>query len=306
MSTTSSGSGSLSRYAKLAGQEAQFWGHVRPRADNPQLWDDPFLFEIFIRPQWDVLIGTVKGLGHDILEVGCGEGNLSIELASNGLYVDGLDISEDRVRCAEEKAETMRGSTVGRVPRFEVADLNTKILQPARYDVVVAHDALHHIMQLDRLLDEIRHTLRPGGSLVVYDFVGMKTIRKFVAAFLFALLPTYQPYRMKFRLAKRFFRFMQSEEGKRRSLERASAATADGSPFEEISQTSIVSLIEEKFDVIEKKYFHPFFYYLAPKVRVPKRFHRNMMRYFAFMDKELLRRRIADGAYVYIVARKRS
>ncbi len=297
---------SLPRYAKLAEQEAQFWGSVQPSKDNPQLWDDPLLFGIFFKPQWDALIGTVSQLGRDVLEVGCGEGNLTIELAERGLSVDAMDISEDRIHRARDKSRSLIGKEGANMPHFEVADLNMKDLPPARYDVVVAHDALHHILRLDRLLDEIAEALRPGGSLVVYDYVGMRTIRKFLAAALYALLPTYQPYGRKFGLAKRLGGFLRSEAGKREHLQAKPPAAGNESPFEEISQGSIVKLIEEKFDVIEKREFHPFFFYLAPKIRLPKSLRGKIMRWFAFWDERIVRWRIAGGAYVYIIARKRS
>ena len=306
MNTTSSGTGVLSNYEILAEQEARFWGSVQPSAENPQLWDDPFLFEIFLKPQWDRLIKTVCALGEEVLEVGCGEGNLSIELATKGLHVHGLDISAERICRGVEKSKQLLHSTAWRLPDFEVADLNTKQLQPDRYDVVVAHDALHHILDLEHLLDEIHRALRPGGSFIVYDYVGMSGVRKVLAAFLYAVLPTYQPYRMKLRLAKRLTRFMQSEEGKRHLLARTSDISGNESPFEEISAASIVRLMEKKFDVIDKQYFHPFFYYLAPKVRLPQRFRKGILRSLAIMDEKILQMKLSKGAYVYLVAKKRS
>jgi SAM-dependent methyltransferase len=55
---------------------------------------------------------------------------------------------------------------------YEVADLNTAEFPPETYDAVYAHAVLHHVFQLERLLDQIKRTLKPGGLFVVYEYIG--------------------------------------------------------------------------------------------------------------------------------------
>jgi 2-polyprenyl-3-methyl-5-hydroxy-6-metoxy-1,4-benzoquinol methylase len=289
-------------YEKLAAQEAEFWGKVRPRKENPQLWDDPFLYELFLKPQWDLLVQSVCAAGHDVLELGCGDGYLSLALAGHGLRVEALDISEERIERARERSLKLTVQS-HLPPQFNVADLNRASLPKGQFDVVVAHDSLHHILMLDRLLDEASGALRPGGSLVVFDFVGMGRWRRIIAAILYALLPTWQPYSMKLGLARRLKRFFQTETQKRSSLGQLPGDAE--SPFEEISQGSIVQLIRKKFDVIEYSTIHPFFYYLAPKIRVPLKFRNSVARWMMRMDQRLISMRCDLGAYVFIIARKR-
>ena len=40
------------------------------------------------------------------------------------------------------------------------------------YDAVYVHAALHHVFQLEHLLDQIKQTLKPGGLFVVYEYIG--------------------------------------------------------------------------------------------------------------------------------------
>lgn len=52
---------------------------------------------------------------------------------------------------------------------YEVADLNTAKLPKETYDVVYVHAALHHVFQLEHLLDQIKQTLKPGVIVHVHD-----------------------------------------------------------------------------------------------------------------------------------------
>ena len=36
----------------------------------------------------------------------------------------------------------------------------------------MSHASLHHVFQLEHLLDEIKQTLKPGGLFVVYEYIG--------------------------------------------------------------------------------------------------------------------------------------
>ncbi|MEO8131426.1 MAG: class I SAM-dependent methyltransferase, partial [Bryobacteraceae bacterium] len=64
-----------------------------------------------------------------------------------------------------------RATSQGFPVRFEQMDLNTADLPQAAFDVVFCHASLHHVIELERLADQIHQTLRPGGELVVLDVV---------------------------------------------------------------------------------------------------------------------------------------
>ena len=56
--------------------------------------------------------------------------------------------------------------------RFTATDVRTLDLPPASFDLVILDDALHHIAPLAPFLRKIHSWLRPGGLLVVNEFVG--------------------------------------------------------------------------------------------------------------------------------------
>ena len=290
------------RYQELIAREARHWGEVRPDPANPQLWHDPKLYEIFFGIEYRSFIARIVARGKNVLALGCGEGKLAMELAQRGVNVTAIDVSPERIQRA---SETARASGFGSQITFLVDDLNTASFPSEAFDCVVAHDALHHILNIDRLCEEVRKTLKPGYSFLVMDFVGMGPIRKTLAALLFAVLPTYQPYRAKWSLRHRLPAFFAGEGSKRDALEGgASSLLHPDSPFEEISQQSMIEAIKKRFAVVEQRGFAPFFYYLAPKVRLPGAVRYSVARSLKSADDMLLRLRLSDGAYFFLEARK--
>ncbi len=288
------------QYQDLLEQEARHWGDVKPDLKNPQIWDDPVLHEIFFGTQRRHLMDRVVANGPAILELGCGEGNLALDFARQKLRVTAIDLSPERINRARSKAVKSKLKVT-----FQVGDLNTMRLTKNRYDCVVANGSLHHILDLDHVLDEARKSLKPNGSLVVFDFIGMSAFRKTVAATLYALLPTYKPYSDKWKLHSRLLPFLASEQSKRAALtSNGSWALHPESPFEEISQKSIVSTIKRHFRINEMATMLPFWYYLAPKIRLHNRLKYRVARSFRAMDDFLVQARISQGAYFFIEASK--
>ena len=83
-------------------------------------------------------------------------------------HIDGLDVAEGAIERARMLA-TESGLTG---LDYRVADLNRDALPADAYDVVYAHAVLHHIFALEHVLDQIRRALKPGGVLVLYEYVG--------------------------------------------------------------------------------------------------------------------------------------
>jgi ubiquinone/menaquinone biosynthesis C-methylase UbiE len=103
-------------------------------------------------------IGNIAG--KNVLEVGCGDGSLTLHLLARGASVTALDISPSMVRVAQERAERFRrGSDF----RFVVAPAEETGLAPGGFDVVVGKWVLHHL-DLPRGAQELARVLRPGGT----------------------------------------------------------------------------------------------------------------------------------------------
>jgi SAM-dependent methyltransferase len=111
-----------------------------------------------------------EGMGQG-LSLGCGDGWVEREAIRLGVCrsFDAFDISEEALEVARRNAkdEGLQG-----LIRYRQADLNTVKLEPDVYDLVIAVQVLHHVEQLEHLLDEVAASLAPDGLLVVNEYVG--------------------------------------------------------------------------------------------------------------------------------------
>lgn len=91
-----------------------------------------------------------------ILDLGCGTGTLTSELAARAGTVIGLDASPDMVAAARA-----RFSEIGFITGDALA-----LPFENRFDVVFSNAVFHWLPDHDRLLKNIRRALKPGGRLV--------------------------------------------------------------------------------------------------------------------------------------------
>lgn len=287
------------RYQELIAREAAHWGRGS-EPDSPQIWDDPRLDALILAPPRRRLVERAASSGGPVLELGCGDGDLSLEIAGLGPEVEGVDLSPERVEGARAWAE--RRGLVGRAT-FRVGDLNRIELPAGHYDCVVAHHALHHILDLDHLMDAVYAALRPGGRLLVIDFIGAGVFEKLVVAGLYAVLPSAESYGAKWRRhLHRLPAYLASEKRKRAALESGGNALHQESPFEGISQGSIVHVVAERFRVVERFTFCPFWYLLLPRLRMPRTLRHAIVSGWEPVDRALRRSGLTRGAYCYLDA----
>lgn len=130
----------------------------------------------------------------DVLSLGCGEGHLDRILRESGFTFrsfTGFDISPAAVARAEGLA---RAANLAPRIRYEAVDLNTHVFAHEQYDFIYFFQSLHHVEALEHVLDQCRIALRPGGLLMVNEFVGPSrfqwtSTQKAMATTLLRLLP---------------------------------------------------------------------------------------------------------------------
>lgn len=118
------------------------------------------------RAAWDRVFALVleKRQGLAALDVGCGTGFLSLELAARGHRVTGIDFAPEMLALATEKA-----AAAGAAVRFEHADAEALPFAPASFDLVMTRHVLWTLPHPEAALDEWLRVLRPGGRLAVID-----------------------------------------------------------------------------------------------------------------------------------------
>ena len=97
----------------------------------------------------------------DVLEVGCGNGNLwyaNLDRIPPGLRLTLTDFSEGMI--GEARAR------LGGLATYSVADVQELPFADASFDLVIANHMLFHVPDRERALDEIARALRSGGDVV--------------------------------------------------------------------------------------------------------------------------------------------
>lgn len=106
------------------------------------------------------LIAPLGGLR--ILDVGCGDGEVAVELWKHGALVTGIDASPAMIETAQARA-TRHGADIA----FEVATAQSLPFPPDRFDAVIAVTVLCFVEDAAPIFREMARVLRPGGHLVI-------------------------------------------------------------------------------------------------------------------------------------------
>jgi 2-polyprenyl-3-methyl-5-hydroxy-6-metoxy-1,4-benzoquinol methylase len=101
-----------------------------------------------------------------VVDLGCGWGTFSLELAGRVADVVGVDFSEKSIELCNRRLEEDPRDNL----RFLCADAGDTGLEPGAYDLVVAADLFEHLYPDDsvRVVEEAFRILRPGGRLSVW------------------------------------------------------------------------------------------------------------------------------------------
>jgi ubiquinone/menaquinone biosynthesis C-methylase UbiE len=236
-------------YVERLEAESRKWGeHLQVEASGQMLaWlDHPLVNEHYReRAQIDgrdwrdwVPVQFAEPARHS-LDLGCGAGANSLELWRRGssLWLDGFDVSSERVAEGER-----RRVEIGAPGRLWVDDVNTIELPARRYDLVFSCHSFHHFLALERVLAQVARALTPRGLFVLEEFVGptqfqWTDLQMDLASALIRMLPE--------RLRVLPWGAVKHGEG-RPTPEQVGAV----SPFESIRSGEIVGLFERYFDVL--------------------------------------------------------
>jgi len=96
--------------------------------------------------------------GDRVLDVGCGEGRFTAELARAGALVVGIDVAEEPLRRARSRHPELDLRLVDDERPWQLAD--------ACFDAVWAGEVIEHVADTAAWLSEVRRVLRSGGGLV--------------------------------------------------------------------------------------------------------------------------------------------
>ncbi len=151
------------------------------------------------REAWKTLFKSLLLSGRlDVLEVGCGTGEIGLLFAEMGHHVTGLDLSDKMLAKAREKAsKKMFDST------FKKGDAEDPPFEAGTFDVVVTRHLLWTLPHPDTTVKNWKKVLKNGGVLIVIDglynggLIERKT-RQFISDFLTLLVERRYPKRKQY------------------------------------------------------------------------------------------------------------
>ena len=117
-------------------------------------WSD-YIFRLMLNSQKEV---------KSILEFGCGTGNITLELAKKGFDMTAVDLSENMLTVADEKAEEAGLNNI----RFYLGDMSNFAIQEKFDAVISCCDCVNYLSDLEAFNNFIScsiDALKPGGIL---------------------------------------------------------------------------------------------------------------------------------------------
>ncbi|MBO9733080.1 MAG: methyltransferase domain-containing protein [Chitinophaga sp.] len=124
--------------------------------------------------------------GETILDVGCGTGELTAQLAQQGAIVTGLDASPAMIQSARANFPEVT-FVVGDATRFSL---------PQQFDAIFSNAALHWVREKEQAIERMYTHLKQGGRLVL-EMGGKGNVQEILTALERAMSQrgyTYEPF----------------------------------------------------------------------------------------------------------------
>jgi SAM-dependent methyltransferase len=244
-------------YNAMAARENEVWGTILPDLERSQarVEDSEASATLGVARHTSSLLRVAKERKlkfENGLTLGCGTGRRERELVCRGVCrsFHGIDISEEAIAAAREIAKEQDLPLT-----YEVADLNFLELPEKTFDLVVAQTALHHVLFLERVAEQVWRSLKSDGYLWIHDFIGetqgqFDPKRLSIVNRILAILPE------KFRQNKINGRLVTE-------IKRPEPGHL-GSPFESIRSGEIVPVFQRWFTIEWKMEFDAFLRLVVP------------------------------------------
>jgi 2-polyprenyl-3-methyl-5-hydroxy-6-metoxy-1,4-benzoquinol methylase len=127
--------------------------------------------------------------GGRVLDICCGSGWLSLELARRGQIVDAYDLSPDAIALAKKTlAKNTFKKGFGSI-NYHVGDVSEVDLGIEKYDAVSGWAAFHHLPDPSDFIFRANKALKKGGVIATYDDLEMGKFEKFLELLLRFILP---------------------------------------------------------------------------------------------------------------------
>lgn len=131
--------------------------------DTYARWRASELGKITEELQHSLLLRLIENVADkQILDIGCGDGKLAVELTRRGADVIGIDASQDMLNAARQRAAESDTHV-----ELRLATAQSLPFPADRFDMVIAMTILCFVEDAIPVFAEIARVLKPGGKLVI-------------------------------------------------------------------------------------------------------------------------------------------
>lgn len=103
---------------------------------------------------------ALRGIQGNVLDVACGTGDMVVELLKHGCTVTGIDLSDEMLAIARQKATSAI---------FQLGNAEALPFPDASFDAVACAFGVRNFVHLEQGLNEMLRVLKPGGQLVILE-----------------------------------------------------------------------------------------------------------------------------------------
>lgn len=132
------------------------------------VWRRPYMVEMVYGKILQFALVQLKGKKR-VLEIGCGPGYISLELARNGYDVTGLDVSEYSIQIANKMAlEKSYKEGFGHL-EYQKNDFILSDFPENSFDAICFFQTLHHFDSPKLVIRKAKKILKSGGIIIVNE-----------------------------------------------------------------------------------------------------------------------------------------
>ena len=120
----------------------------------------------FVEPHIPAFAEFERWNGKKVLEIGCGIGTAMINFARSGAQVTAVDLSDESLKLAKQRAEVYDLSDRISFYHGNAEELG-QWLPPETYDLVYSFGVIHHTPHPENVIDQIRSYVKPGSTIKI-------------------------------------------------------------------------------------------------------------------------------------------